>query len=106
MTPSDAIDDKLVNLLGTALKETPIILAVVVRLVFAVWATLLATNSWIIGLFTIIFLVNCAEHANDTFEEEQDVVEAVDFELLEEGASEMFLVLELLHENAIRIYLL
>lgn len=70
MTPSDTIDYKLVNLFGTALEETPIILAVVVRLVFSIWATLLATNSWIIGLFTIIFLVKGAQHANDTFEEE------------------------------------
>jgi len=29
----------------------------------------------------------------------------VDFELLKEGASEVFLVMELLHENTIRIYL-
>lgn len=29
----------------------------------------------------------------------------MDFELLKEGASEVFLVMELLHENTIRIYL-
>ena len=29
----------------------------------------------------------------------------MDFDLLKEGASEVFLVMELLHENTIRIYL-
>ena len=106
MTPSDTIDDKLVNLLGSALEETPIVLAVVVRLVLSIWSTLLATNSWIIRFFTIIFLVQGAQHADDTLEEEQDVVEAVDFEFLEEGASKVLLILELLHEDAVRINLL
>ena len=106
MTPSDTIDDKLVNLLGSALEEASIVLAIVVRLVFAIGASLLATNSRIIGFFTVIFLVQGAQHTDHTLEEEQDVVEAMDFELLEEGASKVLLIVELFHEVAVGINLL
>ena len=106
MTPSYTIDYKLVNFLGSALEETPIVLAIVVRLVLSIWSTLLATNSWIIRFFSFIFLIQGTQHANDAFEEEQDVVEAMDFEFFKEGASKMLLILELLHEDAVRINLL
>ena len=106
MTPSDAIDDKLVNLLCSALEEASIVLAIVVRLILAIGSTLLATNSRIIRFFTIIFFVQSAKHADHTLEQKQDVIEAMDFELFEESASKVLLIVELFHEVAVRINLL
>lgn len=101
MAPADAINDEQVNLFGSCLKEAAIVLTVVVGLVICVPSLLLFAGSLLnVGVLPLVLVhVESSQHSNDRLKEEQHVIEAVDFELLEEGPPQVFLVGKLLDEG-------
>lgn len=57
MTPPDAVDDKLVNLLRPCLEEAAIVLTVVMSLVLRRCSLLLLTGSLLnISVFSLVFV--------------------------------------------------
>ena len=106
MAPSDAVDDKLVNFLLTTLKEPLVVLRVIV--VITILPLLLFGFSFGSGgvRVLIFFFVQSCQQSDDRFEQEQDVVVAMDLEFLKEGSSEVSLVRKFLHERAPLVNLL
>ena len=107
MRPSNAIDDELVNLLCSLLKETAIIPAIVGCLLvnFAVFVFLLLCLciSLLLLLLLLDIHVHGREQSNHALKQQQDEVERVYLEFFEEAASQQPLVLELHHEGTLHV---
>ena len=74
------------------------------RLILSVTPLALALPLLDIGVLAlIVILVHRGEQPDDALEQQQDVVEAVNFELFEERPAQIPLILELLHEGALLV---
>ena len=89
MRPPNAVDHELIDFLGTTFQEAAIVLTVVMGLIFSVSPFhLFAFAHLHVGILAlVVILVKSCQQTDHTFEEEQDVVEAVDLKLFEKGPS-------------------
>jgi hypothetical protein len=103
--PANAVDHELIDLLCTTFKESSIVLAVVVGLVFLVSTFhLFALAHFNIGILSfVLVLIQCGQQPDHTLEQEQDVVETMDFEFFEKGSSQVLLICVLLDKGTFLI---